>query len=131
MEGEVLALVYKRRVILIKSILKRLLMKSFLGITLLVLLLNGCGTKWYHPTKTETQFYADSSSCMSKSAQAFPQNIKKNNFFASKIALTHFYNERHYIRLRCCRCFFSVSLFLRAFFLFVNNKERERFSIIQ
>ena len=53
-------------------------MKKLLGIILLIFLLNGCATKWYHPTKTETQFYGDSSSCMSKSAQAFPQNIRKN-----------------------------------------------------
>jgi hypothetical protein len=54
---------------------------KFLGIILLALLLNGCGTKWYHPTKNETQFYGDSSSCMSKAAQAFPQNIKKNKSY--------------------------------------------------
>ena len=59
-------------------------MKNFLRIILLVLLLNGCGTKWYHPTKTETQFYSDSSSCLSKAAQAFPQNIKKNKNYYPK-----------------------------------------------
>ena len=55
---------------------------------IVITVLSGCSlidTKWNHPTKTETQFYGDSSTCMSKAANAFPQNIKKNkNYYPTE-----------------------------------------------
>lgn len=40
------------------------------GLGVLLTLLQGCATIWNHPTKGQTEFYADSSACEAQGGQA-------------------------------------------------------------